>query len=438
MTLRLVATRIRVIWESLSTSYWFIPILMMGCSAATCYTCLSVIERAFLPEFIRPLIPLVTQDGVQQLLSTVAGAMITVTSIAFSMTIVSLTLASSQFGPRLIRNFMHDRSTQAVLGILVSTFLFCLISLHHLSSISSNQDAISMLAGVTTFLALVDCVTIIYFIHHVSRSIQADQVIANCVAHFESNIDSLLPVPESESSFRPVARQWATPQGDFSVTLKAMSSGYVQTVNYASFLNQSPTLVSGCELHVRSGDHVLTGEALFTIHCYQPSLEEEFTALRQAVVLGANRTPIQDPEFAINQLVEVALRALSPGINDPNTAITCIDKLSGVCMQITSREFPAECLINKDTEVWLKRRTFTFTGVIDTAFSQIRQMASSHVAVLIHLLHNLAKLRSHCMGSAGTIIDGHAQAIYEQVQFLSLSSCDVKDIDTAMLPFKSA
>lgn len=436
MTLRLITTRIRVIWESLSTSYWFIPILMMGCSVALCYTCLSVIERAFLPDLLRPLIPLVTESNVQQLLSTVAGAMITVTSIAFSMTLVSLTLASSQFGPRLIRNFMQDRNTQWVLGLLVSTFLFCLISLHHLSSISNNQDAISMLAGVTIFLAVLDCVTIIYFIHHVSRSIQADQVIADCLSHFEHNIDSLLPLPESESAYRPVAEQWASSEGAFKITVRALSSGYVQTINYTSFLDQPTASVAGCELHVRSGDHVLMGEALFNVHSHQPAKEDDFSALRQAVVLGANRTPIQDPEFAISQLVEIALRALSPGINDPNTAITCIDKLTAICVQVSSRAFPAENLIHTHTEVWLKRRMFTFPGIIDKAYSQIRQASRDQIAVLISLLSNLAKLQNCCLAKEKNTINHHAQGIFEQVKTMTLSTCDRKSLEEALLPFE--
>ena len=437
MNLRLLTTRLSVLWESLSTSYWFIPLLMMSISVALCYACLSVIERAFLPDVLRPLIPLVTQQSVQQLLSTVAGAMITVTSIAFSMTLVSLTLASNQFGPRLIRNFMQDRNTQMVLGILVSTFLFCLISLHHLSSINSNQDAVSMLAGTTVFLALIDCVTIIYFIHHVSRSIQADQVIANCVQHFESNINSLLPVPESNSSFRAIAEQWAAPQGDFRVSVKAVQNGYVQTINYSSFLNQNATEVAGCELHVRSGDHVLCGEALFTVHCRQPASEADFTTLQQAVVLGANRTPIQDPEFAISQLVEIALRALSPGINDPHTAITCVDKLTAICVQVASREFPAENLIHTSTEVWLKRRTFTFAGVVDKAYSQVRQSANDQIAVLIHLLKSLAKLQQCCAANEHKTISTHALSIEQQIATLTISSSDKKSIEEAMLPFRA-
>ena len=438
MNLRLLATRIRVLWESLSTSYWFIPVLMMSISVALCYICLSVIERAFLPDFLRPLVPLVTQTNVQQLLSTVAGAMITVTSIAFSMTLVSLTLASNQFGPRLIRNFMHDRNTQLVLGILISTFLFCLISLHHLSSIASNQDAISALAGVTVFLALLDCVTIIYFIHHVARSIQADQVIANCVQHFENNIDALLPVPESDASFRAIAEQWAAPQGNFRVSVRAVQNGYVQTINYASFLNQNGTEVAGCELHVRSGDHVLCGEALFTVHCRQPANEADFSTLQQSVVLGANRTPIQDPEFAISQLVEIALRALSPGINDPHTAITCVDKLTAICVQVASREFPAENLIHTSSKVWLKRRTFTFAGVVDKAYSQIRQSANDQIAVLIHLLNSLAKLQQCCAATEQKTIITHARGIAEQTDTLTISDCDNKSIEEAMLAFQSS
>ena len=260
-------------------------------------------------------------------------------------------------------------------------------------------------------------------------------MIANCVQHFESNINSLLPVPESDASFRAITEQWAAPQGDFLVSVKAVQNGYVQTINYSSFLNQSATEVAGCELHVRSGDHVLCGEALFTIHCRQPVSEADFTTLRQAVVLGANRTPIQDPEFAISQLVEIALRALSPGINDPHTAITCVDKLTAICVQVASREFPAENLIHTSSEVWLKRRTFTFAGVVDKAYSQVRQSANDQIAVLIHLLKSLAKLQQSCAASEQKTITHHAQSIAELVRALTISVCDQQAIEEAMLPF---
>ncbi|GGF68808.1 DUF2254 domain-containing protein [Alteromonas lipolytica] len=438
MTLRLIITRVRVLWESLSTSYWFIPVLMMSIGVALCYLCLAVIGRAMLPDWLRPLIPLVTQNNVQQLLSTVAGAMITVTSIAFSMTLVSLTLASNQFGPRLIRNFMHDRNTQWVLGLLVTTFLFCLISLHHLSSISSNQDAISVLAGVTVFLALIDCVTIIFFIHHVSRSIQADQVIADCVFQFENNLDSLLPLPENHSAYQAIAEQWTSPESSFRVNVYATTSGYIQTINYASFLSQPAAQIAGTEVFVRSGDHVLCGEPLFSACCHQPLNEEDFATLRQAIVFGANRTPIQDPEFAITQLVEIALRALSPGINDPHTAITCVDKLTALCVKVSTREFPAQPLVNTTTEVWLKRRTFTFAGIIDKAYSQIIQAAVGQSAVLRHLLFNLGKLHEKCEHSVRAAITQHAKSIYILKEQMSLSEADERKLEEAYQPFKNS
>lgn len=436
MSLRIITARVRVFWESLSTSYWFIPVLMMLCSVALCYTCLSVIDRAFLPDALRPLIPLVTTNSVQQLLSTVAGAMITFTSIAFSMTLVALTLASNQFGPRLIRNFMNDKSTQAVLGIMVSTFLFCLLSLHHLSSISQNQDAISLLAGFTVFFAIADCVTIVYFIHHVSRSIQADQVIANCFDAFCSSIDSLLPKPESDSDFQAVNESWTGKDDEFAVELYAQSSGYVQTINYASFMAIPAIQVSGSEIHVRSGDHVVNGERLVTLYCKHPFEADEFSHLCRAIVLGSGRTPIQDPEFAISQLVEIALRALSPGINDPHTAINSIDKLTAACVLICQRDFPADTLVNKDSETWLKRRTFTFEGVVDTAFAQIRQAASAHPAVLIHLLNNLTTLLPRCKNNAHLSVIQHAKSIYAGSQSLTLCESDQQALDAAMLPFQ--
>lgn len=436
LSFRIITARIRVLWESLLTSYWFIPIVMMLGSVALCYACLALIERAFLPDFLRPLIPLVTQESVQQLLSTVAGAMITFTSIAFSMTLVALTLASNQFGPRLIRNFMNDRNTQTVLGLMVSTFLFCLLSMHHLSYIASNQDAVSLLAGFTVFFAIVDCVTIVFFIHHVSRSIQADQVIANCFDSFCQDIDSLLPKPETNDNLQPVNDNWAGKGGDFEIHLEALKSGYVQTINYASFIDQSSPVICGSEIQVRSGDHVVKGQRLLTVQCRQPCQPQDVSSLRDAIVLGSCRTPIQDPEFAISQLVEIALRALSPGINDPHTAITCIDKLTAACVLMCDRQFPANTLINKNTEVWLKRRTFTYEGVIDTAYSQIRQMAAEHVAVLIHLLNNLANLSSRCQGSAQVAIEHHAKSIYAGFQSLTVCENDRHALETAMLPFQ--
>lgn len=436
MSLSIITARVRVFWESLSTSYWFIPVMMMLFSVALCYTCLSVFERAFLPDMLRPLVPEVTTDNVQQLLSTVAGAMITFTSIAFSMTLVALTLASNQFGPRLIRNFMNDKSTQSVLGIMVSTFLFCLLSLHHLSSMSDNQDAISLLAGITVFFAITDCVTIVYFIHHVSRSIQADQVIANCYTGFCKSMDGLLPKPESNADLQPVNESWPGHDDSFAVELYADSSGYVQTINYISFMVLPAVKVVGCEIHIRSGDHVVNGDRLVTVYSRQPVEADTFASLCRAIVLGNDRTPLQDPEFAISQLVEIALRALSPGINDPHTAITCIDKLTAACVLICQREFPANTLVNKNTAVWLKRRTFTFEGLIDTAYAQIRQAASAQPAVLIHLLKNLANLLPRCTGSASSAVAQHAKSIYASSQSLTLCSNDQYALDTAMLPFR--
>lgn len=436
MTLKVTAARVRVIWESITTSFWFIPVLMMLVSLALCYSCLSLLDRAILPDAIRPLMPMVTSTGVQTLVSTVATAMITATSIAFSMTLVALTLASNQFGPRLIRNFMDDKSTQSVLGILVSTFLFCLLSLHHLSSIASNQDAISLLAGVTVFFAIIDCITIVYFIHHVSTSIQADQVIARCFNAFCDDIDNLLPKPESNEQYTPVSDSWVSGNENFLVSISAKQSGYVQTINYESFIGLSQIKISGCEIHVRSGDHVLSGEEIITLYCKQPYKEEDFDGLRDAIVLGSSRTPIQDPEFAISQLVEIALRALSPGINDPHTAITCIDKLTAASVLMCSREFPSNTLLNKGTEVWVKRRTFTFDSVIDTAYSQIRQAAQDHVAVLIHLLNNLGKLRHRCDAISQAAVNKHALSIYSHIQSLKLCEQDSYALETAMLPFK--
>lgn len=433
----LFTARLKVAWESISTSYWFIPVCMMLLSVALCYSCLAIIERADLPDSFRPFIPVITQEGAQQLLSTVATAMVTATSIAFSMTIVALTLASSQFGPRLIRNFMLDKGTQAVLGILVSTFVFCLLALHHLSAITENQDAISLLAAAAMFLAIIDSVTIIYFIHHVSTSIQADQVIAKCFVQFINQVESLLPLPESNAKYKGVNEAWIKPDNAFTRVIDAKMSGYIQTINYTDFLRVDSQKIQGSEIVVRSGDHVVEGEAIFIIYSYQPLLDSDVNYLQNSIVIGSSRTPIQDPEFAISQLVEIALRALSPGINDPYTAMTCIDKLTAACSIISQRVFPEPCLIHTQTEVFVKRRTFDFAGVINTSFDQIRQASEGHVAVLIHLLHSLATLQAKCDPEKPTCITRQAENIYCQAQKSPVCEQDLQAIKHAYLHFQS-
>lgn len=426
-----ISNRIRTQWESLSTSYWFIPLCMMLLFALLCGACLFLLERTTLPDWLLTVVPLVTQEGAQQVMGTLASSLITVTSIAFSMTIVALTLASSQFGPRLIRTFMVDRGTQVVLGMLVSSFLFCLLALHYISAVQENQDAMSLLTALSVVLGVLNIGVIIYFIHHVAASIQADQVIYRCFQELRGDIETLLPAPATNSSLQPVAPALLT-DGPFRHTLTAEREGYVQTIDYEAIARLRNDIVTGIEVLVRGGDHVFPRAPVLIIHSNTEVNRALLTTLSASVIVGNTRTPLQDPEFALGQLVEIALRALSPGINDPTTAITCLDRLTSACILMSQRSFPAPCVINKDTNCWIKRRAFTMEGVIDRAFDQIRQDGKSHVAIALHILRCLYVLKQQLDPKLAPLLARHAHATYALAMTESVVEKDNAALDAAL------
>lgn len=403
---------------------------MMLVSGIICGACLFIVQRANLPDSVLYFVPLVTQSGALQLLGTLASAIITATSIAFSMTLVALTLASSQFGPRLIRTFMNDRGTQVVLGILVSTFLFCLLSLHHISAIQENQDAISLLCAVSVVLGVIDVVVIIYFIHHVSTSIQADHVIRRCFEELCRDIASLLPKPESSVSLRPIAAELIT-QSEQRTIIRAPREGYVQTINYTVLTQVRTDIIAGIEVLGRSGDHVFPDAEMLVVHSHTVLPDEVRKQLEQYIIIGNSRTPIQDPEFAVGQLVEIALRALSPGINDPFTAITCLDRLTSACILMSRREFPHKCVINEETDRWLIRRTFTFEGVINKSFDQIRQAGKTHIAIGLHIMRCLDVLNRQTEGKYHDVFLAQAIATRDLLRTESVVEKDDAEVNIA-------
>ena len=431
-----ILSQFKTVWEGISTSYWFIPVCMMLFSLGLCTLCLSTVNSISIAEWARLIFPSVSQASAQQILSTIAGAIITATSIAFSMTLVALTMASSQFGPRLLRTFMLDKGTQVVLGLLVSTFLFCLIALHHLGSDSPLPKSLDLLSGISVILAIIDVFSIIYFIHHIARFIQADEIIHRCYLDCLNDIAVLLPYKRTEAH-RTVPEELLDKSGA-QTKLFARQAGYVQTINYTG-LTSSKTLsgLSGVTVLVRSGDHIFPGAHIMTIHGDHEYGDDELSEFHQNIILGSRRTPLQDPEFAIGQLVELALRALSPGINDPVTAVTCLDKLAACCIAMEERPFPAAHILNTDTQLWLSRRIFSLQSVVDTTFDQIRQAGRTHVAIALKILDCLKKMEAHFAVHHHKLLYQQAQATYELVAEESVSERDIQSLKQAYSHFQS-
>jgi uncharacterized membrane protein len=326
-------------------------------------------------------------EGSMSLLSAIASSMVTVAGVTFSITIVSLTLASSQFGPRLLNNFMRDRGNQVVLGIFISTFVYCLLVLRTIRTDDPFVPHISITFGI--ILALLSFFFLIYFIHHIATSIQAEHVITLVWKDLERMTDLLYPEELGHGQGEADLRKDEAPPG-FSagaMSIECLGTGYVQSVDAEGIMEIAKERDLIFRLEHGPGDFVIKGTCLALVWPGSSASEDLAGALNDKFYLGRQRTPVQDLQFCIEQLVEVAIRALSPGINDTFTAIACIDRLSAGVFRLAGRRIPSPYRYDDNDRLRVIAYPLTFSGYVGSAFNLIRQNAN--IAVIIRLLESL-------------------------------------------------
>ncbi len=395
-------TRLFNLWESVRTSFWFLPGLLVLASIALSVIMIAVDRQVELESYqLFGLLFTGGPEGARSVLSTIAGSMITIAGVTFSITIVALTLASSQFGPRLLRNFMMDTGNQVVLGTFIATFIYCLLVLRSVAAEGPTAFVPSVSVTFAVVLALTNVGVLIYFIHHVSTSIQADRVIASVDNELSEHLQRLFPEELGQELGQDESDEpdWQSEaeECDEAVNLAAAESGYLQAVDSNGLLEIASSNDLLICLRYRPGEFVVAGSTLVAVKSPEPLEASLASQIVGAFILGPQRTPEQDAEFAIHQLVEIALRALSPGINDPFTAITCLDRLGSALCYLAERAFPSPYRYDGDGKLRVTARPITFAGITNTAFDQIRQYGRSSAAVTIRLLETLGTigLRAH-------------------------------------------
>jgi uncharacterized membrane protein len=378
-------------WEKLKTSYWFVPAIMLLAAAGLALVMLTIDAAYFAePREIWWLYAGGT-EGARTLLATVAGSIITVTGVVFSISTAVLAQVSSQFGPRILRNFMRDPGNQVTLGTFVATFVYCLLVLRSIGG--SNDTAVPHLAvTVAVLLSVASIGVLIYFIHHVSFTIQAPQVAAAVWSDVDDALDRMFPenlgrglAPsegQGETAFPP----------DFdqdSRAIAAPKTGYIQAVDEQDLMSVATRHDLRLKLLYRPGHFVIAGNPL--VWGWPAGRAEGCAAqIQQAFIVGRYRTPEQDVEFAIHQLVEIAVRALSPGINDPFTACNCVDWLGDALCRIADEELEPACRYDEQHVLRILVEAVTFAGAVGAAFNQIRQYGRTSAAVTIRLLEAIS------------------------------------------------
>lgn len=386
--------RLRHLWYHITASFWFLPSCMaLGAVAAS--GAMIALDRVLNKGELLQQVGWIYSggpDGSISVLSAIAGSTVTVAGVVFSITMVALTLASSQFGPRLLGNFMRDQVNQAVLGLFIGTFLYCLTVLPAIRRDPPFVPHLSITIGI--LLALACFFFVIYFIHHVAASINADNIIALVESDLERITDSLFPEEMEEETGRPHGGPTNLPR-DFrrrAVAAPATDTGYVQAMDTTGLLSLATEEELIVRLEYRPGDFIIKGTPLARVWPPTADVEALTPRLNNQFILGRLRTPVQDIELCINQIVEIALRALSPGINDTFTAITCIDRLGAALSRLAGRRLPSPAHHDDDGNLRLISPSTTFQGAVDAAFNLIRQNAN--VPVMIRLLETLRAIAS--------------------------------------------
>ena len=389
-------TRLLHIWEVLTSSYWFVPAMMIVAAVVLAMIMLAIDGRY--ANTVREVGWFYGggADGARALLATIAGSVVTVAGVVFSITIATLTQASSQFGPRLLRNFMRDTGNQLTLGTFVATFIFCLLVLRTIHGEGEERQAwvphVSVTAAVV--LSLLSIAVLIYFIHHVSLSLQAPIVVA-AVAHdlehairsqFPGEIGDEAPAPEQEREARR-ADDEALAHG---CPVPSTRDGYIQAIDQPGVMDEARRRDVLIRLAHRPGDYVVEGAPLAHVLPTDRCDDDLRRRLCAMFILGRQRTAEQDVEFAIDQLVEVAVRALSPGVNDPFTAMQCIDRLGSSLRDLAQRDRSSPYRFDKHGRLRVITPVSTWVGFVDAAFNQVRQYGRESVAVTIRLLEVIA------------------------------------------------
>lgn len=378
------------LWDRLRSSLWFLPTLLVIGAVVLAVGLIEVDAVTGLSSWKEnwPRLFGAGAEGSRGMLSAIASSMITVAGVAFSITIVALALASSQYTSRILRNFMRDRANQFVLGTFLGIFVYCVVVLRTIRGGEEGVFVPSIAVLFAVVLSLVGIGCLIFFIHHIASSIQAESIIKSAADETLESIDRLFPDDLADSVGPHDGPLFQASSGAW-YPVCAGESGYIQAIEGDGLLSLARERDALIRMECGAGEFVVEGAPLITIVGVDPPDDELTRAVNALYTLGRQRSTVQDAGFGVRQIVDIALKALSPGINDTTTAVTCVHYLSAVLARLAARRLSAPCQA-EGGKVFVIVRGATFPGLLGEAFDQIRRNADGNVAVLFALLEALA------------------------------------------------
>ena len=326
------------------------------------------------------------EEAARRILTTVAATMVTVAGVVFSITVVALQLASGQFGPRLLRNFMSDRGNQIAFGTFTSAFVYCLLAL---AAVREDPQGFTpvVAVGIGLALGIVGIGVLIYFIHHTVQGIRVEQVVASVAAELEEALDHLFPesIGEEPAGADGESR---TPidLATGSRPIRTTDAGYIQTIDADGLVETAKRCELLLVLERRPGDFVCGDMVLALAYPIERVSDDAVARIAACFTIGIDRNPRQDPRFVAQQLTQIALRALSPAINDPFSAVECINRLAQGFRRAAARCRPSEYRFDASGRLLVVAPRDTLLPIALAAFDPIARACGDDVSVVVRLL----------------------------------------------------
>lgn len=435
-----MVAQLRSWWMAVNASYWFYPALFSILAAIIAFSTI-LIDRAGASQWLADaqwLSP-ARPEGARNILTVIAGSMIGVASTVFSITIAAVAYASGNYGPRLLTNFMEDRGNQLSLGTFIATFVFSVIVLRAVRGANESsagiEPDIAAAAGfvpqlslaLATVLAAVAIAVLVYFLNHIPSSIRINTVLEGIGARLITQIEDRYP--DRNSGAEPKE----SPRG---LSVLGQGRGYVQYIDHEKLATLAAQWGGRIALRLRTGDFVHPSVALADLIGIAPN-DDTDDCIRRCFALGAMRTPVQDPEFLIDELVEIAMRALSPGINDPFTAITAMHWLGAATAEFARRDLSSPLVDLGNNAERLFLLPDDFDHFLARGFGALRAAAATNALAAKQFLDCLASAATLSVANRRTSIMAEGKKLVEQAR-LELEGPSLAELEERLLFFQKA
>ncbi|RCW68167.1 DUF2254 domain-containing protein [Pseudorhodoferax soli] len=415
-----MTARLRRFANQLAETFWLVPGAMVFGGIVLAIALLGVDRGGHLPDWLTtsPWFYNGGGTGARTLLGAIASSTIGVAGTVFSITIAALSLAAGQMGPRLLRNFTRDRGVQVTLGAYLGTFSYALMVLRSVRTQEEGPFTPHLALSFGIVLAFACVATLVYFVGHMANRINVDTVVELVSGDVQAAMDSV--VTEKAQAAPPPASHWSG-----ATTVVDARRGYLQQLDEAGLADWAHRHGTALRLLVRRGDFVFPGAPIAVMSVQVPGAEQ---AIRDATALGPTRGSRGEVDYAVRQLVEVAVRALSPGINDPHTAMSVLDRLGVALCDLAGRQLPSGVTL-RDGAVALVVPTVSYRSLVDAMFHMVRQNAAGSAALMVRLLDVLTVVIA-CEGSQSRRQElvRHAELVWADAQRDIGNAADLADV----------